>query len=269
MNALKLAGIFLASVIAQSSPAQNAESLKIQIGDVKDTRTTGKFFAGLDVDLKFIGDLMDSAERIKVIPSQAIDETGKNLIDPEKKSDSFNKIGQSSGQKNFTLKLRNPARRANSIKELSGEVQIFAPSLDADSVVTITNVASNATALPLENKSLKTAGAELSILNRAQYDELKSKRNPAVGIEQLFSAFIPTHPNGLAILVKDPQARIIGFEAIDAKGKTLFVPRTWKDDLSIYDVSKGLDPEMSVRILLGTPKSLVKVPFKFTDIALP
>ncbi|MBA3845866.1 MAG: hypothetical protein H0X45_04400, partial [Planctomycetes bacterium] len=78
-----LVAIAMANVIA----ADAADEVQITVGDVVDSRTTGKFFANCKVELKPIGDAVAEASGLRVRVTAAIDDTGRDLIDPEKKDD--------------------------------------------------------------------------------------------------------------------------------------------------------------------------------------
>jgi|GEM_PF-2892520 len=58
--------------------------VQTQLGDVKDSRTTGQFFGGLTVNIKLLGDSVADAESIRTVINTAVDDTGRDLIDHEK-----------------------------------------------------------------------------------------------------------------------------------------------------------------------------------------
>jgi hypothetical protein len=100
--------------LSVSLPAQDVQT---RLGDVKDSRTTGRFFAGLEIELKLTGDVLEDAKSMRVTVQTAADDTGRNLIDPEKTREDFDTIGSFGPKNTMTLKLKNPARKAVTVKD--------------------------------------------------------------------------------------------------------------------------------------------------------
>src|SRR4051812_6356776 len=95
-----------------------AQDVQMRLGDVKDSRTTGQFFAGLDIELKLSGDTLEDAKSMKVTLESATDDTGRNLIDSGKMREGFEAVGAFGRRNVVTLKLKNPARKAATVKEI-------------------------------------------------------------------------------------------------------------------------------------------------------
>ncbi len=150
--------------------AQSAYAIDTAIGDVKDTRTTGKFFAGLEVELKLIGDEIDAIKGVRTNLTSVTDDTGKDLIDPEKVKKEFEEFNQfGHGQNSVTLRLKNPSRKAAKISKLGGSLDLFLPSKDPQANVSVANLKSKL-GKPLEDPALKAAGIELTVLDKAASD---------------------------------------------------------------------------------------------------
>src|SRR4051812_40103635 len=105
------------------------DNVQVALGDVKDTRTTGTFFAGLEIQLKVIGDALEDASSVRAVVKSCTDDTGRDLIDPEKNERDFTKV-HSGTNTTLPLKLKNPARKSVSIPQLSGELELFVPKKD-------------------------------------------------------------------------------------------------------------------------------------------
>src|SRR5512134_427444 len=119
-----------AGLAAGALPAQD---LRVSTGTIEDRRTTGRFFAGLEVELKLTGDDLADAKSARILLKKAVDETGRDLLPEKKPDEDFKSVGSSE----LKLSLKNPARGASQIKEIAGEVQLFVPTRDPAAVVTV------------------------------------------------------------------------------------------------------------------------------------
>jgi hypothetical protein len=146
-----------------------AAEVRTQAGDVKDTRTTGKFFAGLEVELKLAGDTLSDAKGIRTTIDKAVDDSGRDLFDPEKQNQHFNALKATGGGEQVTVRLKNPARKATEIKELSGKLELHVPSADPAGTITISNMLA-VLGHPIQNPVLKTAGVEVIVFNKKQFE---------------------------------------------------------------------------------------------------
>ena len=76
--------------------SEQAADVRVQVGDVKDSRTTGKFFANLEIELKLMGDDLDGAKGLRCTVTKAVDDTGRNLLKEEREKSSFSDINDNS-----------------------------------------------------------------------------------------------------------------------------------------------------------------------------
>ena len=109
---MKLNYLLVPSLLACSS---YAVAITPQIGDVSDQRTTGQFFSDLNVEVKLLGDDASDIKSVRVDIDKAQDDTGKDLIDPQKLERGYQELGQYSGGK-IKLVLKNPARKASALQ---------------------------------------------------------------------------------------------------------------------------------------------------------
>src|SRR6202008_13065 len=56
------------------------DKVGVLAGEIKDSRTTGSFFAGMEVELKLVGDVLVDAKGMRLNVDTAVDDTGRNLI---------------------------------------------------------------------------------------------------------------------------------------------------------------------------------------------
>jgi len=155
MKIQKLALSLISTIaIVASADAQ----VQTQLGDVKDSRTTGQFFGGLEVKIKLLGDSVADAESIRTVINTAVDDTGRDLVDHEKEQNKFvTRDGQSRQIWELNLNLKNPMRKATTIKELTGEADLFVPKNDPDSIVKVDDFQKQG-GQPIASPALSAAG---------------------------------------------------------------------------------------------------------------
>lgn len=288
----------------ESRRPASSDKAGVLVGEIKDSRTTGSFFAGLEVELKVLGDALVDAKAMRLSIDAAADDTGRNLIGEKTESPEFKEIDLS-GKTAATAKieLKNPVRQATAIQELSGSVELFIPQRDVDSVATVTNLSKNL-GVPISAPALKPAGIELVIWNKNQFEarkkdeeerlkkELAAKRKKdgegasednigeslADGLQKmfgsLFSSFARMEENSLAFQINDPQSRLVGIEFEDDRGKPIgtngrMTMGGGKEKTTIYEFSERLPEGARIKIYILTSKATIKVPFKLTNVPLP
>jgi len=259
----------------------NAQEVKVKVGEVKDSRTTGEFFAGLEVELKFIGDILVKAQSIKCTLNNAVDETDRDLIKEEERVSEFTDINQDSpGRADITVKLKNPSRRSMTVKEISGEVEIFSPKNDANSIVIIKDFTVQS-GKELNSPGLKSSGIHISVLTADQYREISEKKKSGIdtsglmgqminALASMFGDMSGTNPNSVILKVVDTDTKIISVEFLDQSGNK--IPHWGKmnmDDIVIYDFENKLPDNSQLKLYLKTDKSLKVIPFVIKDIDLP
>ena len=97
---------------------------------MKDSRTTGQFFADPEVEVKLSGDALEDAQSRRVLLTSATDDTGRSLLEKNKMSEDFDSFSNFGHKNSITLKLKNPARKAATVKEIAGTLELFVPKLD-------------------------------------------------------------------------------------------------------------------------------------------
>lgn len=274
------------------------------VGEIKDSRTTGQFFAGMEVELKIVGDALADAKGMRISVDAAVDDTGRNLIGGKTESGEFKEVDLS-GKTAATAKveLKNPVRQATAIRELSGTVELFTPRRDQESTATVNRIRKNL-GIPISTPALKAAGIEVTIWNKDQFDarkkaeedrlkkEMAASRKKegegqseedlgqslASGLQKmfgsLFSGFAQMEENSLAFQIVDPQSRLVGIEFEDERGKPIgnngrMTMGGGKEKTTIYEFRERLPETARVTLLILTPKATTKLSFKLTDVPLP
>lgn len=292
MGAIVGVGSVMAMVALGS---EQAADVRVQLGDVKDSRTTGKFFAHLEIELKLMGDDLDGAKGLRCTVTNAVDDTGRNLLKEEKKDRRFSDIDDNSpNQTQIRVELKNPSRKAATVKELSGVIDVFRPGKDPASMVMVTNLVETPK-IVVSHPSLTAAQIQMTVLSKAQYDadlqaekkaaEAKAKgeaNNTGEDIGQamaegmgkalagMFGGGMMGGKNSVIMRINDPQSKLIKVEFLDASGKAIRGNgRSWSGDVQCYDFSEPLPQGAQLCINVATPKSMVKVPLMLKEISLP
>jgi hypothetical protein len=280
-NCAVIIAILLTSFCSSTVNAAESGDIKFMVSEVKDTRTTGEFFAGLELKLKIIGDIISDAKGIRTKITKAVDDTGKNLLKSEESGTDFEEINEySKGEIN--LKLNNPSRKATAIKELDGEIEIFIPKNDPMATSTIKNFMTQ-TGKIISDPSLKSAKVEITALTKKEYEKIKEQKQKEAKKEAgeigdalvkafgaLFGGFMEIDENSVILHIKDPEKKVIAIEFMDDKGKKLDSQGSMKmEDIRVFNFDKPLPQKAQITIFLLTPKSLITTELKLTDIVLP
>jgi hypothetical protein len=271
-------------------------------GEVKDTRRTDGFFNKLEVELKLLGDVLSDAKGLRITVAKAVDETGRDLVDPKTAETEFKEVDSSQGGTiKVEIQLKNPARMANAVKEITGTVELFVPKRDPASTVAVPSFLRNA-GKPIVSPTLKAAGIEIIAWTKEQYEarkkieEEKQKRAEAErripgakqegedigdalaqGLTKMFggllSSFAEMNENSIAFQISDESSKLVGIEFEDAAGKPISrggrmtiggQPRT-----QIYEFENKLPDTTRIKLFVLTARSMTKVPFKLLDVPLP
>jgi len=276
--------LFLAAItLLFATASAQASDVRLSVTEVTDARSTGPFNNGMEMKLKLTGDDVASVKGIRTVLTKAVDETGRNLLKDEKQDKDFGSVRDSGTGPETTLRLKNPARRAATVKEIAGEVQMFMPDLDPASVVMVRNFRA-ATGKPLKNLQLAKAGLQVTVLSKAEYDVLSKQKEQEAGekvgknlgqamvqaFKGMFGGFFRVGDNDLILKLADSGEVFITAEVVDGTGHVVpTVSTTYGDDMRVLGFEHPLPADAQLRIFLKTPKSVVTVPVKLVDIPLP
>ena len=296
--------LFLLATIAYlTSNATASAQVRVLEGSVNESRRNDGFSSGLQVDLKVVGDVLKDAKGIRVAVEKALDETGKNLLDEKKVEKDFKEINlQGENNTKLSLELKPSERKAAVIREISGYLEIFLPTKDPKAVITVANVLKG-TGKPIVSPALKAAGLEVTVWTRDQYEvrkkaeeerirkeqDEKRKKGGAQPLEELgellveglskifggmFGGFDELSETSVVLTIKDPNTRLLDVAFEDARGKPLKTgsSRSAGDretKTRVFELDEKLSDTARVTFATVTPASIIKVPFKLTNVALP
>jgi hypothetical protein len=269
---------------AQSNETSSA-LIQASAGDVTDNRTTGAFNSECTVELKFTGDAAADAGTVRQVRlAEAVDDLGRDLI--PKKTDaspvqpfSFNQGGD---VLKYDVKLRNPSRKASTIKTLRGEVELFNPTEANGGLLTIKEVLKHP-AEPSPDPVLAKYNVQLIYLTKDAYEakkkELEAQSNgtgqkigEAFGdlFKGMLGGMISDSKNSIQLYVHDPDNRIVSLKFADGNGQPLESRESWSSNdfrSTGFDTPPPADTELIIQ--LATPESLKSYPFTVENIPLP
>ena len=273
-------------ILGACRAAGHAQDVQVTLGDVTDKRTTGKFFAECEVELRFTGDLLADSLGVHTIHVKtAVDDTGRDLIPKEKSSTPFfqaNKTGQSSVEQKVTL--RNPARSAKSIRLLEGDGEVFSPTVENGGIVTVKDFMKQP-GQPLGNPAFQKAGVTIMYITKEVAEAKKKKQQEeqtkaaaqeggAFG-QAIASAFGGMFggmggENGVQLLIEDPNDHVVEIEFHDGAGKKINTRGSMSSgQMHGYSFAQLPGPDTQLVIYLATPAATKVVLFKLENIPLP
>jgi hypothetical protein len=281
-------GIGLAGLIPGVSAGQG---VRVSTGTIEDRRTTGRFFAGLEIELKLTGDDVADAKSARIILKKAVDETGRDILPEQKPDEDFLSVGSSP----LKLALKNPARGAAAVKEIAGEVQLFVPSRDPAAVVTVDRVVTrmdrsvDSPALKAQKIALRVVSpkahraaakerdAEFEKEMEKHKDEMKKEAGDDKTAEALialvkgFSGMMnEVGENDLILEIEDEQKKLLDVSVVGPKGETIDTRGSMSSgSLRILQFGEKLPADAKLKLLLQTRKSIVSSPFTLANVPLP
>jgi hypothetical protein len=261
-----------------------APAFSVTPGDITDRRRNDNFFNRLEIEMKLEGEGLDGVKGSRTLTKKATDDTGRNLVSEEKKTVDFDKSTGSDAPQ-LKLELKNPSRRATSLKEVSGQVELFMPARDPNATARLDGFLSHVDK-PVTAPALKTAKVGLTVVSRKTYDdekkkdeERRKKESESSGLAgQMVEAFAGLFSgmmgeigeNDVLLKVTDPEKKVFSIEVFDAAGKQVEGRGSMKvSGFWILNFPEKLPADASLRVYMLTPKAVVTLPFALKNVALP
>ncbi len=277
--------------IALSLAAVSALAADVNVSSVNDRRGTGSF-SRLTITLSLPRIKATEVSAARVFVSSAVDETGRDLIgdwlkDPRfaQTSSYMQRDDAATQPAEVEVSLKNPDRKATKVSEVKGEIELFMPSKDPNSVAEIPKFLGTA-GKPVSNKALKANGVELSLLSQAQIDAerkkvVDAKRKEATGtglsgddletyIKSETDSALRLEDGEVLIRVKDPNKVIQEIVYVNPAGEVKQVSTSTSDGFTTLSTwGDKVQPDWKLRVSMRTGKNLVKQAFVLRDVALP
>jgi hypothetical protein len=279
-----------------SWPLAAADDVKIAAGTVEEERYSDSKFGGLTVELQLTGDAVKDVKALRTKVKSARDDRGTNLYKPSKEDrpSDFQEFSVST-RPGPRFQLSMPPREASTI-DVSGEVELFIPSRDPDTKMTVEGFL-NRLDKPIATPALKAAKAEITPLSAAAYKARQAGNKPkkediiaegkkhgaseeeikqALAMIEAFASLGGEEPteNSVLLETKDPDGRIISIDVVGADGKDLHSGSRGsqggrESKLMKIDLSSKPPADAALLVTLRTSKSVVTVPVNLKGVALP
>jgi len=273
--------------------AQSAKPVDVTVKHVNDRRTTGHF-ANLTITIELPKIHSTDVAAWRALLTSATDDSGRDLVergDQEPQLETYQQMGMPGKDAppepvSLRLQLRNPERKATTVKEVTGALELYMPSKDPNSTAELPKFLSLA-GKPLAHKALKANGVEIAFVTPAQIDAEKkrlgaAKRKEALaeglegeGLDQYIASYlenvISLEESDLAARIKDPNNRIHEIAYVDASGDVKHVSsRSNETGLTILSTwGEKPQPDWKLRVSMKTPKNLARYSFALADVNLP
>lgn len=277
---------FLLVLVAGAAGAQ--QKLDVAVKHVNDRRTTGSFAQlGITLELPKIGAAEVAGSRVLV--TRAVDDTGRDLVDREADEPRLEMnvrmhMAEKPSPATVSVTLRNPDRKAKTVREVAGEIELFLPGRDPNSIAEADGFMP-ASGKPLAHAALKANGVAITFLTPQQIEAEKKKRADARRSELAELGYdaetieselagemesFASDENEILAYVEDPQGRIEDVTYVDPAGETRLVSLRVEDGIAYFS-SWSARPEAGwkLRVTMRTAKNLVRYPFAVKDVALP
>jgi hypothetical protein len=255
MKKLMLAVLLAAPALQAQKPAQAV------VNQVNDRRNAGSTFSQLTIGMELPAVQASTVAASRVLVRTATDDSGADLVARDAEEPMLYPNMRQEGAISVSMTLKNPARTATKLREASGEIELYMPSKDPNSTADVPKFLP-ASGKALAHKALKANGIEITFLTAAQLDAENRKREEYARLQ--------LEESELAVRIKDPQNRIHELGYVDAKGELQRVSTRDDEGLTIIATWNGKpQPDWKLRVQMKTAKSVVRMPFALTDIALP
>lgn len=168
--------------------ATEPEALRGNVFDVSETRSTTGSMGGCRVTITIVGDdLDDVAAIIRARPTKAIDELDRDLLSTNAATEPlslptwrYSSLGRPrTGGLNVTLTLRNPSRRAATIKLIEGTLDLYHPTEANGGIVKIA-AAEAKPGTAVKNSTLAKYGIEITYLDEQETSETRSTSTASI-----------------------------------------------------------------------------------------
>lgn len=251
-------GVLLGATQLHAQP--QVPTWSTQIREVVDQRSSDFESSELEVQLRFSGNVPEGVRRIQARVLTAADDSGKDLVPLAKENDwqDFRNRGRDSF--NFDLSLKNPTRTAREITQASGELDLFIPSRDPDSIFAIP--LPKALTAPLSHATLEANGIKLTMWTAKAYRALTKEEQelPEDDVED----------NSIIIKAEDEEGRLAEVEFLNAEGRPIDIKdQTREVSTTGFDFRRPLPAGVQLRLSVATDKATFTIPFRLEKVPAP
>lgn len=272
-----------------------AQPVAAEFSQVEDERVAGDSqVPRTTVTVTLPGTKLAEVAAMRVVATKVVDDLGTNLVPDDAASASFESVRQGGGYGDaaeappplsVTVPMKSAPRKAKVLKEVAADVEVYMPSRDPTSLVTIPKFLGEA-GKPIVNPVLQAAGVEITILSKEQieaerkaYIEKKREESKKMGlasdmIEHLAQvaaeSFLASSWVNAYVKVKDPKATIFDWVYVNPSGEVEGVNCGGEEGyVSLSAQGSEPTPDYGLQVRLKTPKTFARYSFSVKDIALP
>ncbi len=280
---------------AKAPAAQKATPANARMTTLQDRRSAGHF-PRCTLGIELLDLPAHEVKAARVVVTKAVDDLGTNLVredaaearlEPTQRGQ-FGKpdAGKPAPPTIVFAEMKNPPRKAKSLKEVSGEIELYVPSRDPNGEAAFPKILSMA-GKALVHPALKANGVEIAVLSQAQIGEERKKVEAAERakakkegitdedtIKSMVEYAVDSAPKGgegqIVLRVKDPKKAIQDLKLADGEGNPQFNGKSETAGLTVLEFwGDKPKPDWTMKVLMQSDKSLVRHTFVFRDIPLP
>lgn len=279
--------LFALPLFAQPKP------IEVTVQRVNDRRAKG-FFSELAISLELPKVRSSEISASRVLVSTAVDDQGNDLVDPQKAPTELEpnfrgSMMRESGEDppaTISVALKNPARSATTVTDVRGEIELYMPGRDPNSIAEITKFAP-ATGKPLTHKALKANGVEITLLTPAQIEAEKKRltveKRKSLKTEgwedgENLESYLTDFESSLSfdpesdtpVRIKDPNKRIQSMTYIDGNGEEKRANPRDNYGMTVLTAWGGPPKaDWKLKVEMKTAKNVVRHTFALKDVKLP
>jgi hypothetical protein len=253
-------------------------SVGIVLSGITDHRTMG-VGSRCTISVSIFGDDIDGESAVQdIVLRKAVDDTGRDLLLPDRWTEPAGATAPSAMGIQEQFQIRSPARRATSIREIDGSIQLFNPTQRNGAVLDIKGFERTAPG-PIARPELKRYGIDVCWYTRETFAkfgpglEAVSEGEASRADLMMIRALLGQSARGRApyrtvFSIQDPQRRVMSLSLKSADGgSSVKVVKFGR--LEFADSQQPLTEDAVLELYLATPEALKVRQFKITNIPLP
>jgi hypothetical protein len=284
----------LLALLTASFSALAQKPVDVTVQQVNDRRSNGNF-AELVISLQLPKVLSSTVSASRVFVKTATDDTGQSLVaegmqEPDLQANmsaAYRSAAAATEPASVQVSLKNPSRKATRVADVRGEIELYMPSKDPNSIAEVAKFMSFS-GKPLSHKALKANGVEIVLVSPAQVaaerkriGDTKRKELKEAGyedgenletlIKSTLDYTLNFEPTDVPVRLKDPNKRIQEVAYVTASGEVKQAMLRQGDEgmQILYAWGDPPQPDWKLRVSMKTTKNLVRYPFALKDVALP
>lgn len=208
---------------------------------------------GTTLDVELGGTRRGDVESARVVVAKAVDDLGASLVGDGAADAALEPIRgeDAAAPVVLSIPLRLASRKAATIRDVSGEIELYVPNADPGAAVTVPRFRAQ-------------AGKSVASSTFAAYGVVV-----VLAPTQVAEA-LPADPDELVLKVTDPDGRIEGFYFVDPEGTAWATNREERGGFAVVSASAETPgPEWGLKVRLRTPGTLRRYRFALRDVPLP